>query len=325
MNYTKIYDDLVAKCVVRGLDKKALEGYFEIHHILPRCMGGGDDKENLVMFTGREHYIAHMLLWKIHPRNRSLMHAAWMMSHLRNGDKVKSAMYQSLKMEHMEWLSERMSGENSPQYKDLTGHRSGKLLVVEQAGWEKIPSGFSVSTWLCICDCGKEKVLASRFVSPDSKGAYKSCGCLIAESAAKQIGELNPFFGRTHSEESKAKMAAKKIGKSPSNKGVPMTELRRSRVIASLALLERYPWTHPTVTSRDSNLSMWAMADFYYDLYLTNPDLTQAKFTTLYNKLYNDNLNANALNTFHREFKKGWIPLEDPKWVEFREDYFKGN
>ena len=322
MNYSKIYENLVANSRHRGLDKSQHEGYFEIHHILPRCMGGSDKRDNLVMFTGREHYIAHLLLWKIYPKESGLFHAAWMMSNKRFTQQ-KSRIYESLKIQHAKVLSER-SGVLSPNYVDLTGVVSGKLTVLYQEGWSSTNKGFQTSTWFCQCECGNTKILKSKEVSPKSKSAYKSCGCLTAESAALQVGELNPFFGRTHSDESKAKMAAKKIGKSPSNKGVPMTELRRSRVIAALALIDRHPWTHPTVISRESNLSMWAMADFYYDLYLTNPELTKAKFTTLYNKLYNDDLNANALNTFHREFKNGWVPVEDPKWLEFREDYYKG-
>jgi hypothetical protein len=72
LNYKKIYDQLVEKCRVRGLDKSALEGYYEKHHIVPRCMGGTNDVGNLVLLTGREHFVAHMLLWKAYPENTSL-------------------------------------------------------------------------------------------------------------------------------------------------------------------------------------------------------------------------------------------------------------
>lgn len=43
-----------------------MEGeYFETHHIVPKSLGGTDDKNNLVNLTAREHYIAHLLLVKI--------------------------------------------------------------------------------------------------------------------------------------------------------------------------------------------------------------------------------------------------------------------
>lgn len=62
MNYTKIYNNLISRAKAR----EPLSGYKETHHILPRCMGGTDDKENLVDLTGREHFIAHWLLCKIY-------------------------------------------------------------------------------------------------------------------------------------------------------------------------------------------------------------------------------------------------------------------
>lgn len=62
MNYQKIYNDLISRAQTR----EPLLGYKETHHIIPRCMGGSDDKENLVELTGREHFIAHWLLCKIY-------------------------------------------------------------------------------------------------------------------------------------------------------------------------------------------------------------------------------------------------------------------
>ena len=42
-------------------------GYTEKHHILPKCfkLGGLSDKENIVVFTAREHFIAHLLLCRM--------------------------------------------------------------------------------------------------------------------------------------------------------------------------------------------------------------------------------------------------------------------
>lgn len=39
--------------------------YLEKHHIIPKSLGGTDNKENLVYLTAREHYIAHLLLVKM--------------------------------------------------------------------------------------------------------------------------------------------------------------------------------------------------------------------------------------------------------------------
>lgn len=62
MNYEKIYKDLCESRKYRGTKR---EYGYEVHHILPRCMGGSDSKSNLVKLTFKEHYLAHKLLVKI--------------------------------------------------------------------------------------------------------------------------------------------------------------------------------------------------------------------------------------------------------------------
>lgn len=68
MNYKTIYDDLVK--TRDKLERK--EQYTEEHHIIPRCLGGSDNKENLVSLTAREHLIAHKLLCRIYPSETKL-------------------------------------------------------------------------------------------------------------------------------------------------------------------------------------------------------------------------------------------------------------
>ncbi len=62
--YTKWYNQIVARALKRGLTKKS-DTYIEMHHIVPRSMGGGNKKENLVSLTAREHFICHWLLVKM--------------------------------------------------------------------------------------------------------------------------------------------------------------------------------------------------------------------------------------------------------------------
>ncbi|EPO7485278.1 HNH endonuclease signature motif containing protein [Escherichia coli] len=60
MNYQKIYNDLISRAKAR----EPLSEYKETHHIIPKCLGGTNDVENLVDLTGREHFLAHRLLTK---------------------------------------------------------------------------------------------------------------------------------------------------------------------------------------------------------------------------------------------------------------------
>lgn len=54
-------------------------GYCEKHHIIPKCMGGNDDIENLVLLPAKAHFICHYLLHKAYPKNVKLAHAYAMM------------------------------------------------------------------------------------------------------------------------------------------------------------------------------------------------------------------------------------------------------
>ncbi len=66
--YELWYNTLINKAKNRQLD-----GYSEKHHIIPKSMGGSNDKTNLVKLTAREHYISQLLLTnftKGHCRNK---------------------------------------------------------------------------------------------------------------------------------------------------------------------------------------------------------------------------------------------------------------
>ena len=72
MDYKKHYNLLIQK----GLKRNPSElNYSEKHHIIPKCMGGNDSKENLVILTAEEHYVAHQLLVKIYPNQKGLKYA----------------------------------------------------------------------------------------------------------------------------------------------------------------------------------------------------------------------------------------------------------
>ncbi len=80
MDYRKLYDNLILfRTKINPLEKSE-ELYTERHHIIPKCLGGDDNPENLVRLTAREHFLAHRFLAKIHPDNVGLCFAALRMS-----------------------------------------------------------------------------------------------------------------------------------------------------------------------------------------------------------------------------------------------------
>lgn len=100
MDYKKHYDLLIQKAKL----KNVVEGeYYEVHHILPKCMGGSDRSDNLVKLTAREHFVAHALLYYAY-KTPKLAHAWWCMcmsSYRHNNNrKYTSLQYSEAKKAH---------------------------------------------------------------------------------------------------------------------------------------------------------------------------------------------------------------------------------
>jgi hypothetical protein len=83
MNYAAHYERLIRRARVRTLD-----GYRERHHVIPKCIGGPDVKENIVALTPEEHYVAHQLLVKMHPGQDGLATGVVHMAKRCSGNKA---------------------------------------------------------------------------------------------------------------------------------------------------------------------------------------------------------------------------------------------
>lgn len=89
MNHEKHYKLLINKAKTRTLSNDV---YVEKHHILPKSLGGSNCLSNIVVLTGREHFIAHMLLAHIY--GKGMWQAAIMMKHSpTNSRKINSRLY----------------------------------------------------------------------------------------------------------------------------------------------------------------------------------------------------------------------------------------
>jgi hypothetical protein len=59
--YTTIYYRIIERAKIRNHVKQKYDG-FQTHHIIPRCFGGTNDPENLVVLSYKEHRVCHRLL-----------------------------------------------------------------------------------------------------------------------------------------------------------------------------------------------------------------------------------------------------------------------
>jgi hypothetical protein len=122
--YSLWYTALVTNAALRGWTKKTASGYVEIHHIIPRSLGGTDIKTNLVHLTAREHYIAHALLWKmlfVAPFHKKMVYALNSMANKVSPSKsreykVNSRIFEKLRVQYAEFMSVDRIGEGNHMY-----------------------------------------------------------------------------------------------------------------------------------------------------------------------------------------------------------------
>jgi hypothetical protein len=80
--YTHYYFNIINNAKSR----KSITGYTEKHHIIPKSLGGSDNKNNLVTLTNREHYICHRLLTKMteNEHKAKMIYALYCMVYVSN-------------------------------------------------------------------------------------------------------------------------------------------------------------------------------------------------------------------------------------------------
>lgn len=66
--YSKVYYN-----IIRTAGSTPRVGYTEKHHIIPKCLGGDNSKENLVRLSAREHFVCHLLLTRMIDDPKKLM------------------------------------------------------------------------------------------------------------------------------------------------------------------------------------------------------------------------------------------------------------
>lgn len=82
MDYIRVYEKIIDNAENQNRVKVKDGQLFEKHHIIPKSVGGSNDKGNLVLLTPKEHYICHRLLVEIYrktPFANKMYYAMWCM------------------------------------------------------------------------------------------------------------------------------------------------------------------------------------------------------------------------------------------------------
>lgn len=194
MNYITHYTKLIERAKNRILD-----GYSEKHHIVPKCMAGTNDKNNLVYLTPEEHYIAHQLLIKIYPDNKELIYAAIMMCVYSetNDKRSNNKLFGWLRRRLATTACKNQTGNKNNQYGKCWIHnyslRLSKLVIKEDLdkyiikGWN-VGRRIDFDRPLSVCCVCKNK-----FYTDDSR--RKTCSKLCWKSHMSNI-RPNRLSGR---------------------------------------------------------------------------------------------------------------------------------
>lgn len=132
-HYLNKYIRFVKNCQIKN---RNYQGYTENHHICPKAndmfpeyVSFKDYPWNCVVLTARQHFIAHMLLWKTY-RNKSMTMSFNMMKNLKEY-KVNSKIYEKLKIERSFFMTENNSRINIGKVNIKEGNSIRKIELEE--------------------------------------------------------------------------------------------------------------------------------------------------------------------------------------------------
>jgi hypothetical protein len=138
MDYRKIYSDLIARAHTRS---RLVHEYYEQHHIVPKCVGGTDSKENLVLLTPEEHFVAHQLLVKMYPKEVKLVYAVLMMTVSSKATSRSNKRYGWLRRRYSIECKKR-TGENNPSFGSKWYHDPNTSEVKKFQSYAVVPNNW---------------------------------------------------------------------------------------------------------------------------------------------------------------------------------------
>lgn len=229
MNYQRIYDQIVGRA-----QNRKLEGYKEKHHILPKCLGGTNEKDNLVELTAREHFLCHMLLVEIYPKELKLKQALWLMAIGKNKKEkyiVSSRIYEHIKINRVVWWGDKISKSNKGKPKKKatqeTKDKISKALKNKYKHSEEFKNNiklfhigriFSDETKLKMSESHKGKIITDE---TKLKMSLSRANVVITDETKQKIS--NSMLGKKKTEEHKENMRLCRLNK-PTKKAIPVIQ-----------------------------------------------------------------------------------------------------
>ena len=199
--YKQWYANITERAKNRHLDS-----YIESHHIVPRSLGGGDEADNLVDLTAREHFVCHWLLVKMTAgqEHHKMLNALRMMRAEKQGQqryntKITARVYENIKQEYAKLQSESLKGKGNGFYGKTHTPEAREKIRQKNLGNKLTPEQHAR---LVANTTGKKK--------PPITDEHR------AKLSAAQSGKNNPRYGVEVSEKTRAKISEKAKGRKQS-------------------------------------------------------------------------------------------------------------
>ena len=221
--YRNIYIRLIIRC--QNMTEEELSGYNEKHHILPKCLGGSNNPDNLVIMPVRYHMMAHMLLMTIYPDVRGLKYAIKAVingsSDIVDRDALSQKYFSSRTLAYFREASRVKRKEDHPNYgKHLSEETKRKISQAH------IGKKLSEETKRKMGDSrrGEKNPNYGKKFSEETlqklSAAHK--GYVTSEETKKKLsialsGEKNPMWKKVVSDETKRKLRENHVDQSGAN------------------------------------------------------------------------------------------------------------
>jgi hypothetical protein len=199
MNYRKIHDDIISFRKKNPIPK---DEYGENHHIIPKCFGGLNTKDNLVRLSAREHFIVHLLLVRLYPKGSIERHKMlYAIKRLRYSKSSNNKPDITITSKLYEYHRSEFSNMMSKHMKELPRSDEWKSNISAA----KIGNKHSEETVAKCSESTKEKWKDPTYREKQQKSKI---GSKHTEERKAKIGLGRR--GKLHSEETKAKIRATK-------------------------------------------------------------------------------------------------------------------
>lgn len=196
--------------------------YHERHHIIPKCMGGTNDNNNLIDLLAREHFEAHRLLALENPDNEKLVYAWWCMCNViskttKERYSVTAEEYEEAKIVFSNTRKELFKNpENHPWFgkhhteeskrKNSESHKGKRHTDETRKKWSESRKGEGNSNY---GNCWTEE--------QKKKQSEKMKGKFVGENnpmyGVHRFGKDSPRFGKKFTEEQRKKMSESHKGR----------------------------------------------------------------------------------------------------------------